>query len=124
MNFNDISPWINVGYLILLGGLVVGGLFAMRKGYNKETQEAMARLNASLDGEIKVLRRRVDDLEHERSTQDRVIATIRRVLKEYGLRITIQGDVVTINDGAGHRKSATVQSHATIKPLVASDDEA
>lgn len=117
-----ISPYINLIYLILLGGIVVGGIFAVRKGYSKETQEAMERLNATLDGEIKVLRRRVDDLEQERSTQDRVIATIRRVLKEYHLRITIQGDVVTVNDGTKSR-SAAVQPQAIVKPISGDDED-
>lgn len=123
MTTTDLSPLINIIYLVLLTCIVIGGLFAMRKGYSKEAQEAMKSLNDTLDEEIKGLRRRVDDLERDRATQDRVIATIRSVLKTYNLRVTIQGDVVTINDSVGKSKSMRVQPPASVQPIKAPDDD-
>lgn len=123
MNVNDTSALVNIVYIVLIGGIVLGGIFAVRKGQSKETQDAMERLNDTLDGEIKVLRRRVDDLEKERATQDRVIATIRYALKSQGLRVTIQGDFVTISDSTGKSKSTHIQDRASVKPIVSPDDD-
>ena len=120
----DFSPILNIVLTVLLA---VGGFLAFRKGYSKETEDAMERLNKTLDGEIQVLRRRVDDLERERATQDRVIATIRYALKQYGLRVTIAGDFVTLNDTSGKSKSTRIQPAAPVQPLaptLSDDDDA
>lgn len=122
MNVNDLSPLINIIYIVLIGGIVLGGIFAVRKGQSKETQDAMERLNDTLDGEIKVLRRRVDDLEKERATQDRVIATIRYALKNYNLHVTISGDYVTLKDNTGKSMTTPVQDRAPVVPLAPTDD--
>lgn len=123
MSANDLSPLLNVVYLVLIGGIALGGILAVRKGQNKETQDAMKSLNETLDGEIRGLRRRVDDLEKERATQDRVIATIRYALKSYNLHVTISGDYVTLRDSSGKSMTTPVQDRAAIKPLVTTDDD-
>lgn len=120
---NALSPLIDLVYLVVLAGIAVGGVLAVRKGQNKETQEAMKTLNETLDGEITALRRRVDDLEKERATQDRVIATIRYALKQYRLKITISGDVVTIHAPNGTSQSVPVQDRAQIKPILTGTSE-
>lgn len=119
---SSIQTLIDVVYMVLLGGVVVGGIFAFRHGSTKETQDAMKQLNETLDGEITALRRRVDDLEKERATQDRVIATIRYVLKSRGLHIIISGDFVTLRDSAGKTITTPVQDRAKVAPI-AQDDE-
>lgn len=121
---NALSPIIDLIYLVVLAGIAVGGIFAVRKGQTRETQEAMERLNETLDGEIKVLRRRVDDLEKERATQDRVIATIRYALKHYNLHVTISGDYVTLKDGSGKSMTTPIQERAKVAPITADDNEA
>ena len=122
MNFvADFLPVLNI---VLAIGLVVGGIFAWRKGYSKEAGEAQERLIDALEKEVAVVRREVDDLKRERSTQDNVIKTIRYLLKQYGLKVTIgPGDVVTIDDSTGNRKSTRVQQPAPVKPIVPGDDD-
>lgn len=121
MNFvNDFLPVLNV---VLAIGLIVGGFFALRKGYSKEAGEAQERLIGALEKEVATVRREVEDLKRERSTQDNVIKTIRYLLKEYGLKVTITGDVVTINDGSGNRKTTRIHPPAPVKPLAPEDDD-
>jgi len=56
--------------------------------------------------------------------QDRVIATIRYAIKQYGLRIVIQGDFVTINDATGKSRTTPIQTRpAAVKPLLPNDDD-
>lgn len=117
MNMTNFEPVINLIYVLLLIGGIVGGIFAVRRGGSKEVQEAMQRLNETLDGEIKTLRRRVDDLEKERATQDRVIATIRYALKSYNLYVTISGDYVTLRDASGKSMTTPVQDRAKVAPI-------
>lgn len=120
---NNAQTLIDIVYMILLGGIVVGGIFAFRHGSTKETQETMQRLNETLDGEITALRRRVDDLERERATQDRVIATIRYALKSRGLHITISGDFVQLRDATGKTITTPIQDRAKVAPIAPSDDD-
>lgn len=122
MTPNDISLYINIGVAILGLGSIIGGIIAVRKGYSKETAEAMERLNKALDEEITVLRRRVESLEKDRATQDRVLATIRYALRQYGLKITIDGDFVTLRDASGKSKITRIQDKLSITPPDDDDD--
>lgn len=123
MGATEISPLLNIVYLILIIGGIIGGIFAIRKNRTREVQEAMERLNNTLNGEISVLRRRVDDLEKERATQDRVIATIRYALKNYSLHVTISGDYVTLRDATGKSLTTPVQDRAKVAPLSVGDGD-
>lgn len=121
MNFvTDFLPILNI---VLAIGLVIGGFFALRKGYSREAGEAQERLIDALEKEVASVRREVDDLKRERSTQDNVIKTIRYLLKSYGLRISITGDMVTVNDGSGQSKTTRVQHPASVKPIVTPDED-
>lgn len=122
MNF--VTNFLSVLNIVLAIGLAVGGLVAWRKGYSKEAGEAQERLIDALEKEVAVVRREMDDLKRERSTQDNVIKTIRYLLKQYGLKVTIgPGDVVTIDDSSGNRKTTRVQQPAPIKPIGSADGD-
>lgn len=118
--WTSVLPVINV---VLALGLTVGGFIALRKGYSRETGELQERLITTLKDEVQVLTRKVDDLEQDRASQDRVLATIRYALRQYGLRIVIAGNFVTINDAQGQQKSVRVQDRASVKPLNPLDDD-
>jgi hypothetical protein len=122
MTVAEFSFYINIGIALLGLCTVIGGIFAIRKSYSKETSEAMERLNKALDDEIAVLRRRVESLEKDRATQDRVIATIRHLLRQYGLKIVINGDFVTVQDNAGRSKITRIQDKLSSKRPDDDDD--
>lgn len=120
----DLSnvPSFLLALLTLL--LSIGGFFTLRRGASKQAQEVADRVIAGLTAEVDTLRRRIDDLEKERSTQDNVIKTIRYLLKQYDLKVTIgPGDMVTISDSNGNRKSTRVQQPAPIKPIAQPTDD-
>lgn len=120
MNLQDFLPYLN---LVLMVCVVIGGVFAWKKGYSQEAGAIQESVIEALKEEVAAVRRKVDDLERERATQDRVIATIRYVLKQYNLRVTISGDVVTINDTSGKSRSMRVQDQAVVKPITLSPDD-
>jgi hypothetical protein len=120
MNLSDFLPILNI---VLLIGLAIGGILAYKKGYSQETRKIQDGVIGALKDEVAVLRRKVDDLEKERSTQDRVIATIRYALKQSGTRVTISGDFVTLQDSSGKRQTTHVQDRAVVKPIVPDEDD-
>lgn len=120
MNLQEFLPILNI---VLLIGLTIGGFFAFKRGYSKETGEIQERVIAALKEEMGILHSKVDDLEKERATQDRVIATIRYALRQYGLKVTIAGDFVTLNDSHGQSKTTRIQQPAPVKSLPVVDDD-
>ena len=115
----DFLLYLNI---LLTVGLTIGGIFAFRRGYSKEIGERQAGLIKTLKDEVAVLTDKVSDLEKERATQDRVIATIRYALRQYNLKITIAGDFVTINDN-GKSKTTRIQPITPVKPLASASGD-
>ncbi|MGH2478162.1 MAG: hypothetical protein ACRDHW_00685 [Ktedonobacteraceae bacterium] len=120
MSIQDFLPYLNI---VLLIGVTVGGFFAMRKGYSQESGVIQERVIDALKEEVATLRSKVDDLEKERATQDRVIATIRYALRQNGTRITIAGDFVTLSDRVGTNKVVRIQDKLPVHPAVPDDDD-
>lgn len=106
MNPSDFLPILST---ILSVCAVAGGFFAFRRGRSKEAQQIEERVIAAQEKELKILRQKIEDLERDRNVQDRVISTIRHLLKEYGLHIVIDGDVVSVKDQQGGRKVVRIQ---------------
>lgn len=104
MNPSDFLPILSV---VLSVATVLGGLFAFKRGQNKEVQAIEDRVIAAQEKELKILRDRIADLEKDRRTQNRVITAIRSLLKQYNLHIIIDGDMVTV-ESQHSRKSVKV----------------
>lgn len=119
MNLPDFLPVLNI---VLLVGLTVGGLLAFRKGYSKEAGAIQERVITALKDEVSTLRDKVESLERERATQDRVIATIRYALKQHGLRVIISGDFVTLKERNGQSHTTRVQQAVAPVPLVEDEE--
>lgn len=125
MNPSDFLPLLSV---VLSVATVVGGLFAFKRGRNKEAQEIESRVITALEKEVKVQRDRIEDLEHkiealerERTTQDSVISAIRHLLGQQGLRIIISGKYVTLENSDGKSSKITrIRDQTKLKPI---DDE-
>jgi hypothetical protein len=104
MSLNDLFQSINGFYLLLLIGGIVGGVFAGRRTSNKEISDATTQLNETLEKEIEALRRRVADLEQARGRQDNILDAIRYALRQYRLRVVINGEFVSLIDDQGISK--------------------
>lgn len=120
MNLSDLLPILN---MVLLIAACAGGIWAFKQGYSNEAGKLQESLVGALKDEVAALRRKVDDLDKERSTQDRVIATIRYALRQFGLKVVISGDFVTIQDSSGKTKTTHVQDRAVVKPIVPDEDD-
>jgi hypothetical protein len=118
-----IQTFLSYLNIILTIGLVFGGVLAFRRGFFKEVDERQKGLIGTLKDEVDTLRGKVDDLEKERATQDRVIATIRYALRQYNLKITIAGGYVTLDDSAGKSTTSRVQTYTQPKPIMPTSDD-
>lgn len=106
MNFLDVLPYLSS---VLAIGLTIGGVFALRSGYSKAAAEIQSGVIDALKEEVGALRRKVEDLEKDRSVQDRAMSTIRYALKQYGLRVIINGEYITLEDNTGKRKVTRIK---------------
>jgi thiamine monophosphate synthase len=112
-------PYLNI---VVTLAIVIGGILAFRKGYSQESVNIQDRVIKALKDEVDILQHKVEDLEKERSTQDRIIATIRYALKQHGLRIVINGEFVTLRESGTNRASKSVHIQDKL-PIEEDDDE-
>lgn len=101
----DTFPYlINI---LLVICVTVGGFFAFRNG--KQTQLAKFQTDTitALKERISTLEGKITDVEKENVIQRHVLETITSALKQRGLIITVDGDLVTITDqktGESHHR--------------------
>jgi hypothetical protein len=93
--------------LIVVG--IIAGYLSLRSSLAKSQTAISLRVREELQAENEILRSRLQRIEQDRDQQDRILTTIRYVLKQRGLRITIDGDFVTLDDGAGQSKVVRIQ---------------
>ncbi len=102
---------------VLLLLALIGGFFAFRNGkrvelvkLQKETIEALQQRTGSLE-------QKIGDLEKENHLQRHIIDTIISALKQRGMAVTIDGDMVTIADSSSssHKKLTTTKTVAVVK---------
>lgn len=88
-------------------GLVAGGIVAYHQGLARTADEVQERVINALQHEIQSLQDRLAALEKENTRLSQVIMTIRAALKQRGLHITIDGELVSIHDRSGNITQTT-----------------
>src|SRR5258708_23342700 len=102
-----MSDILSVLNLVLSIGLAVGGLAAFRHGFTRTANEVQERVINALESEINALKDRLDELEKENAHLIQVISIIRKALRQRGLYVTIDGELVSIRDRSGKLTQAT-----------------
>src|SRR5581483_695211 len=87
--------------LISLGITLVVAFFAVKNGVMQSANQAQGSAISALRTEVETLRERVEDAEKENSRLEQIIDTICVALKKRGLVISIQGEMVSIEDKRG-----------------------
>ncbi len=93
------STYIN---LIIDLAMILSGAIAFRYGLNRSANEIQERVIHALQSEIQTLQDRLEALEKENSRLSQVISLIRLALKQRGLSVTIDGDLISIFDVQGN----------------------
>lgn len=105
----DTFPYlINI---LLVICVTVGGFFAFRNGKQTQLAKFQSDTITALKERISTLEGKITDVEKENVIQRHVLETITSALKQRGLIITVDGDLVTITDQktgtSSHRKRLT-----------------
>ena len=114
---NDLLPYLSILSLVLTISFVIGG-FSFKNGRTEKLAKFQKDTNDALQQRIEVLESKIGDFEKENVVQRHVIDTIVSALKQRGIIITVDGDMVTIQDARGtstHRKRTVQQTNAIIK---------
>jgi hypothetical protein len=88
---------------------VIVAFFAVRNGVMKSANDAQGSAISAMRTELETLRERIEDAEKENSRLEQIIDTICVALKKRGLVITIQGEMVSIEDKRGGSTTARIR---------------
>jgi hypothetical protein len=104
---SSLAGLLSLGITLLVG--VVGGIYMVRSGVGKQTNEAQESALNAMQAELTVLRTRVDDAKRDNDRLRKTIDTITTALKIKGIIITIYGEMVNIEiDELKDSKKSTV----------------
>jgi hypothetical protein len=117
----DIS-WLNLIYAFaaFLGicGLI-GGFLSFRNGRQTQLTKFQEATNTALKQRIEALEGKINDFEKENAIQRHIISTITSALKQRGMIVTIDGDMVSIENvrtgSSTHRKRTITTTQAVVK---------
>src|SRR5690348_17191958 len=93
--------------------------FVVKNGVMKSTSEAQNSTMDAMGKEIQILRERVDDAEKENIRLELTIQTICAALEKKNFFITIQGEMVNIED----RRSGGRSTHTRIRRVPAASQD-
>ena len=92
--------------MAILGlALTIGGLLALRQGYNKQVTEMQKRVIDALKEEIASLDRQIIGCKTQVEQLSKTVSTIRYVFKQQGVIIRVTDNMVTITDKRKNRQT-------------------
>ncbi len=93
--------FLSIVNLVLLIATALGGIMAYRHGWTRTANEVQERVIGALNSELAALTSRIESMEKENIRLHQIIATICTALKQRGIAVTIEGDMVNISDQQG-----------------------
>jgi regulator of replication initiation timing len=116
MSLLESASTLNMVVVVLA---LVGGFFAFRNGRRAETVKVQKETIEALLQRMDTLEKRTDELVRENAHLALVIETIQSAMKQIGVAVTIDGDLVTISSSNGsassQRKKVTTTVAKTVK---------
>ena len=91
----DIAQLLGICNLILLVCGAIGGIFAFKHAQKAKTIEIQRETIEAFQQQIDVVKLQVDSLKEENARQAVIIETITAALKQKGIIVTIDGEMVT-----------------------------
>jgi FtsZ-binding cell division protein ZapB len=104
----DILTWINS-----LFGLCtfIGGVIALLQSRNKGISSIKDETILALQQQVEAIKSRQDSLEKENERLKQIIETIQSALKARGVHITIDGEVVIIEESTVKRQATKIKEN-------------
>lgn len=99
--------------LISLGITLIVAFFAVKNGVLQSANQAQNSAISAMRTEMETLRERVEDAEKENQRLEQIIDTIYIALKKRGLVITVQGEMINIQDKRGGSTTTRIRRSAS-----------
>lgn len=110
----DLSGWVALIDLIVLVAVSFGVFLAFRTSMANAERAIQDRVIIALKDERELLNSKIQNLERDYARQNSVLSTIRYALMQRGLRITIEGEFVTLSEAGGKLSKVTrIQDRST-----------
>lgn len=95
-SISALSGLVTTGTVLIIA--IIGSFYVVRSGVRKTTIEAQQDAIKALQTQVLVLRSSMDDLTKENARLELVTQTICMALKARGMHITIQGEMISIEN--------------------------
>jgi cell division protein FtsB len=99
---NDLNNLASVGNILIGIMLLIGGYVALRNGKHRQAGEIQSQVIAALQAELDALQHRIEALEKENARLNHIMNLMKSALRKRGLTVSIDGDLVTIDDTRGN----------------------
>ncbi len=97
--------------LFMTVAITIGGIAAYRHGFARTASEVQERVINALQNEIRSLHDRIAALEKENTRLGYTLTTMCLALKQRGIHVTIDGDIVSIQDRFGESYTYNTRAH-------------
>src|SRR5260370_33839416 len=87
--------------------LLIGGIVAERYGIARTANEVQELVINALQSEIAALHERIETLEKENTRLSQTISLICLALKQWGMHVTIDGNMISLHDTSGNSYHTT-----------------
>lgn len=107
----NLSTILSIVSFIFTIALAIGAIFAFRAGYSRQANEIQGTIIDALKTQNEAQERQIASCEKEISRLKKVVGSIQYALKRRGIRIEIDGDMITLVDEAipGHERTVQIQ---------------
>jgi cell division protein FtsB len=106
---SDLYNAAGVINTVLMLCVIIGGYMAIKSGKHQQAGTIQSQVIDALKAELETLQRRMDTLEKENTRLTQIMSLIKSALRKRGLTISIDGDLVTIDDGKGNSQYSHIQ---------------
>lgn len=118
---SELLTFLNIIAVVITVCVVIGGFSGFRNGRQTKLMELQEKTIIALQGRVKTLEDKAIDLERENAVQQHLIDTLISAYKQEGRTVTIDGDLITIQDKTGaritHRKRVITQQHPSANAI-------
>lgn len=97
--------------MLMTIAITIGGVAAYRHGFTRTANEVQERVINALQSEIRSLHDRIEALEKENTRLGYTLTTMCLALKQRGIHVTIDGDIVSIQDRHGASYTYNTRVH-------------
>lgn len=112
-----IANLLNYLNVVLAICFVVGGFFAMRKGFFKDSAAIQEQTINALKVRVETLEKQAESDAKQLARLRQILSTVRHALKLRDLYIQIEDDFVTLIDANGKSGSTQVPNIARVRPV-------